>query len=300
MQIYPRLSQDTVTYCPLQISAGDTVRTVIHNAVVTLGLDSSQTYSLLEVRKSGGEERMLAAGDCPLERVLLWPPGAQKWHPENYGYYFILQQANIGGNQTSREEYDDLCNLPTVTEDSILEALRERFCKRKIYTYASRILIAINPNKFLPVYYNPKYVKMYENQTLGKLSPHIFAIADVAFRAMLNRQVNQCIVISGESGSGKTESSSYLIHCLTALSQKTYSSGLERTILGASPVLQVGDCDVKLATGRNPKTSHTYVCWQFTLCMKSRFVLTQHLCQVSNVHNYQCFKILRSKAKTIS
>ncbi|XP_042284922.1 unconventional myosin-IXb isoform X1 [Thunnus maccoyii] len=236
VQIYPRLSQDTVTYCPLQVNAGDTARAVIHNAVVTLGLDSSQTYCLLEVRKSGGEERMLEAEDCPLERVLQWPRGAQKWHPESHGYYFILQQQQP--NQTSREEYDDLCNLPTVTEDSILEVLRDRFHKHKIYTYISNILIAINPNKFLPVYYNPKYIKMYENQPLGKLSPHIFAIADVAFRAMLNRHVNQCIVISGESGSGKTESSSYLIHCLTALSQKTYASGLERTILGASPVLE--------------------------------------------------------------
>uniref|UniRef100_A0A4W6E855 Myosin motor domain-containing protein n=1 Tax=Lates calcarifer TaxID=8187 RepID=A0A4W6E855_LATCA len=151
------------------------------------------------------------------------------------------EQANDGDNQeaSNTEDYDDLCNLETVTEESILEALRQRFYKLKIYTYASNILIAINPNKFLPVYYNPKYVKMYENQPLGKLNPHIFAAADVAFRTMLNRQVNQCIVISGESGSGKTESCSYLIHCLTALSQKTYSSGLERIILGAGPVLAI-------------------------------------------------------------
>uniref|UniRef100_A0A3Q3XQ82 Myosin motor domain-containing protein n=1 Tax=Mola mola TaxID=94237 RepID=A0A3Q3XQ82_MOLML len=136
------------------------------------------------------------------------------------------------------ENYDDLCNLQTMTEESILETLHLRFYKLKIYTYASNILIAINPNKFLPVYYNPKYIKMYENQPLGKLSPHIFAVADVTFRAMLNRQANQCIVITGESGSGKTESSSYLIHCLTALSQKTYFTGLKRTILGAVPVLE--------------------------------------------------------------
>ncbi|XP_041658409.1 unconventional myosin-IXb-like isoform X2 [Cheilinus undulatus] len=241
VQIYPRLSQESVTYCPLQVSEGDTARTVIHNAVITLGLDASQRYSLLEVRESDGEERLLEAGDSLLERVLLWPPETQRWHPKTKGYYFILQQqANNGGSQAadSTEEYDDLCNLQTVTEENILEALRQRFYKLKIYTYANKILIAVNPNKFLPVYYNPKYVKMYENQPLGKLSPHIFAIADVAFRAMLNRQVNQCIVISGESGSGRTESSSYLIHCLTALSQKTYSSGLKRTILGAGPVLE--------------------------------------------------------------
>ncbi|XP_074507892.1 unconventional myosin-IXb isoform X2 [Sebastes fasciatus] len=239
VQIYPRPPQDAATYCPLQVSAGDTTGSVIRNAVASLGLDDSQRYGLLEVRRSGGEERPLEAGDYPLERVLLWPRGAQRWHPQSHGYYFILQQANSGGNQveSSREDYDDLCNLQTVTEENILEALRQRFRRLKLYTYVGNILIAINPNKFLPLY-NPKYVKKYEKQPLGKLSPHIFAIADVAFRSMLTRQVNQCIVLSGESGSGKTESSSYLIHCLTALSQKTYSSGVERTILGAGPVLE--------------------------------------------------------------
>lgn len=243
VQIYPRVSQDTAAYCPLQITPKDTARSVIRNAVVTLGLDSDRKYCLLEVRGSGGEERLLDSRDSPLERVLLWPPEAQKWHLQSDGYYFILQLRTTNeGAESSVEDYDDLCHLSAITEESVLEVLRERLFKHKIYTYASNILIAINPNKFLPLYYNPKYVKMYENQPLGKLSPHIFAIADVAFRTMLNRQVNQCILISGESGSGKTESSSYLIHCLTALSQKTYSSGLERTILGAGPVLEVGHC----------------------------------------------------------
>uniref|UniRef100_A0A8C4L786 Myosin IXB n=1 Tax=Equus asinus asinus TaxID=83772 RepID=A0A8C4L786_EQUAS len=94
---------------------------------------------------------------------------------------------------------------------------------------------------------NPKYVKMYENQQLGKLEPHVFALADVAYYAMLRKRVNQCIVISGESGSGKTQSTNFLIHCLTALSQKGYASGVERTILGAGPVLE--------AFG-NAKTAH--------------------------------------------
>ncbi|XP_061879808.1 unconventional myosin-IXb isoform X2 [Entelurus aequoreus] len=233
VQISPRLPQASVpTYCPLQIGAGDTARAVISNAVVTLGLDAGRTYNLLEVRKSGREEKLtLEAGDSPLERVLLWPKEAQRWHPESRGYYFILEEANNG-------DYDDLCDLPTLTEDSILEVLRQRFHQHKIYTYASNILLALNPNKFLPLYYNPKYVKMYENQPLGKLSPHIFAMADLAYRAMLNRKVDQCIVLSGESGSGKTESGSYLVHCLTALSQQTYSTGIERTVLGASPVLE--------------------------------------------------------------
>ncbi|XP_034038626.1 unconventional myosin-IXb [Thalassophryne amazonica] len=239
VQLYPRVSDaDMPDCCPIQLTARDTTRTVIQKAIAGLGLDATQTYSLLEVRKSGEEAMMLEAADHPLVQVLLWPPKAHNWHPQSSGYYFILWQNGGTQVESSREAYDDLCNLQTLNEDSILEALRQRFYKHKIYTYIRDILIAINPNKFLPVYYNPKYVKMYENQPLGKLSPHIFAIADVAYRAILNRKVNQCIVMSGESGSGKTESSSYLIHCLTALSQKAYSSGLERIILGAGPVIE--------------------------------------------------------------
>lgn len=137
-----------------------------------------------------------------------------------------------------QDDFADLCNLPLLNEERILNNLRTRFHKKKIYTYAGSILIAINPFKFLPIY-NPKYVKMYENHQLGKLEPHIFAIADVAYYAMLRKRLNQCIVISGESGSGKTQSTNFLIHCLTALSQKGYASGVERTILGAGPVLEV-------------------------------------------------------------
>ncbi|KAM6948221.1 LOW QUALITY PROTEIN: unconventional myosin-IXb [Aplochiton taeniatus] len=199
----------------------------------------SQTYSLLEVREKYGEERTLDAGDRPVARARLWPPKAQGPHPQSQGYHFIIQRQSDGETAQHREDeedFDDLCNLPTLS-GAILQTLHRRFYKQKIYTYASRILIAINPFKFLPIY-NPKYVKMYENQPLGKLSPHIFAVADVTYHTMLRKQANQCIVISGESGSGKTQSTNFLIHCLTALSQKGYSSGVERTILGAGPVLE--------------------------------------------------------------
>ncbi|XP_077414484.1 unconventional myosin-IXb isoform X2 [Vanacampus margaritifer] len=234
VQIYQKLCQDAAAHCSLQVGAGDTAAVVVSNAAVTLGLDSSRQYSLLEVRTSSDEERLLRVNDYPMERVLLWPPEAQKWHSQSLGYYFTLEEAE----KNTAEVCDDLCSLPAVTEDDIVEVLRCRFLKHKIYTYASNILVTLNPNKFLPAYYNPKYVKLYENQPLGKLSPHIFAMADLAYRAMLNYKVDQCMVMSGESGSGKTESSSYLVHCLTALSQQTYCSGMERAILGASPVLQ--------------------------------------------------------------
>ncbi|XP_054903546.1 unconventional myosin-IXb isoform X5 [Poeciliopsis prolifica] len=270
LQIYPRLATQASTCCNLRVQKNATTASVISDAAATLGLDPGGLYVLAEVKESGGEEWILEAGDLPVQRVLLWPRKAQEQHPQSAGFYFLLQERNHDGSihyvhlpPSSKEQevqqlaargflpppqddFADLCNLPVLSEDSILNNLRSRFYKKKIYTYAGSILIAINPFKFLPIY-NPKYVKMYENHQLGKLEPHIFAIADVAYYAMLRKRVNQCIVISGESGSGKTQSTNFLIHCLTALSQKGYASGVERTILGAGPVLE--------AFG-NAKTAH--------------------------------------------
>ncbi|XP_051551345.1 unconventional myosin-IXb isoform X3 [Myxocyprinus asiaticus] len=270
LQIYPRLSLETASCCTLKVTKEATSASVIKDAAATLGLDTSKHYVLAEVKECGGEEWVLESTDLPVHRVLLWPRKAQEQHSRNEGFYFLLQERNRDGSicyvhlpavaneQDSKqlvargflpprqEDFEDLCNLPVLNEDSILANLRNRFQKKKIYTYAGSILVAINPFKFLPIY-NPKYVKMYENHQLGKLEPHIFAIADVAYYAMLRKHVNQCIVISGESGSGKTQSTNFLIHCLTALSQKGYASGVERTILGAGPVLE--------AFG-NAKTAH--------------------------------------------
>ncbi|XP_063003177.1 unconventional myosin-IXb isoform X2 [Elgaria multicarinata webbii] len=281
LHVYPQLSAESASCCRVTATKDASAADVIKDAVGSLKLDASKHYVLVEVKESGGEEWVLDGNDAPVHRVLLWPRRAQDEHPQQDGYYFLLQERNADGTikyvraqraseeeaaeqqqqeeeeaarrlvergflPWQQEDFNDLCNLPNLTETTLLANLRQRFLKQKIYTYAGSILIALNPFKFLPIY-NPKYVQMYEGHQLGKLEPHIFAIADVAYHAMLKKRVNQCIVISGESGSGKTQSTNFLIHCLTALSQKGYASGVERTILGAGPVLE--------AFG-NAKTAH--------------------------------------------
>uniref|UniRef100_A0A4W3H7A6 Myosin IXB n=1 Tax=Callorhinchus milii TaxID=7868 RepID=A0A4W3H7A6_CALMI len=270
LQVCPSLWSENSVCCQIPATIEVTAGDVIHQVAGRLNLDLSKRYVLAEVKEPGGEEWILDPNDSPVQRIKLWPRKAQEDHDQSEGYYFLLQERNTDGSiryinlqlvAKEREQrrlvergflppqqqlYDDLCNLPLLAEKTILENLKNRFLKQKIYTYAGSILIAINPFKFLPIY-NPKYVKMYENHQLGKLEPHIFAIADVAYHTMLRKQINQCIVISGESGSGKTQSTNFLIHCLTALSQKGYASGVERTILGAGPVLE--------AFG-NAKTAH--------------------------------------------
>ncbi|XP_056022889.1 unconventional myosin-IXa-like isoform X5 [Ostrea edulis] len=237
---------------------------ILKVAVKKLQLGNPEKYELAEVLSSGGQlckERRLEPTENPVRIMLLWPKMAGSNVP---GYKFFLRKKDHESvNRTSswreissdpsrvdsflltflkqptnNKEYPDLCNLPDLNEMTLLENIKNRFEHSHIYTYVGSILIAVNPFKFFPIY-NPKYVKMYQNRRLGELPPHIFATADAAFYTMLRKKKNQCIVISGESGSGKTESTNLLLHHLTALSQKgSHGSGVEQTILGAGPVLE--------------------------------------------------------------
>ncbi|XP_027009366.2 unconventional myosin-IXb isoform X2 [Tachysurus fulvidraco] len=224
LQIHVRPPLSSRQSCTVRVRKDTTAALVVQSIVELLELDSSQPYELMEVREHAGDKHVLRMDDCLVDRLLLWP----QEHEEHQGYYFTFQEG---------KDVKDLCSLAVINEASILETLRCRFYRSQIYTYASNILISINPFKFLPIY-NPKNLHRYENCILGKEEPHIFAIADAAFWAMLNKRSNQCIVISGESGSGKTQSTNFIIHCLTALSRKGCTSGVERTILGAGPVLE--------------------------------------------------------------
>nr|XP_034195851.1 unconventional myosin-IXAa-like isoform X1 [Osmia lignaria]XP_034195852.1 unconventional myosin-IXAa-like isoform X1 [Osmia lignaria]XP_034195853.1 unconventional myosin-IXAa-like isoform X1 [Osmia lignaria] len=250
-----------------QTSSAEIVECIIER----LGLvDPSVGYELAEVvGNSVGQEckeRRLGPSECPVALMLLWPKSAAQ--QEYYRFYLRKKQSDYLWSdsrfpmdpqllkdyfnrflyQPRDKEYPDLCQLPDLNEQTLLDNLRARFLAGNIYTYVGSILIALNPFKFYPIY-NPKYVKLYQNRRLGPdIPPHIFAIADAAYHCMLKEKRNQCIVISGESGSGKTESTNFLLHHLTALSQKgSHGSGVEQTILSAGPVLE--------AFG-NAKTAH--------------------------------------------
>uniref|UniRef100_A0A8D8RHW2 Unconventional myosin-IXb n=1 Tax=Cacopsylla melanoneura TaxID=428564 RepID=A0A8D8RHW2_9HEMI len=249
-----------------QTSAEEIVQCIVER----LQLGNTVNYELAEVvgDECGQEckERRLGAQECPVACMLLWPKDNDSTDDR---YRFYLREKlndNIWADgfnidpelirdyfyrflyQPQDREYPDLCQLPDLNETTLLENLRARFNAGHIYTYVGSILIAVNPFKFHPIY-NPKYVKLYQNRRIGPdLPPHIFAIADSAYQRMLRSKRNQCIVISGESGSGKTESTNFLLHHLTALSQKgSHGSGVEQTILSAGPVLE--------AFG-NAKTAH--------------------------------------------
>ncbi|GCC28317.1 hypothetical protein chiPu_0006746 [Chiloscyllium punctatum] len=134
---------------------------------------------------------------------------------------------------------EDLATLSELDESVLLEVLSTRFRHDHVYTYVGDILIAINPLKYLPLYEKSEAEK-YKSCSKSNLPPHIFAVADRAYQSMLGRLAtgpkNQCIVISGESGAGKTESTKLLLRQIMELCKG--NSQLERQILQVNPLLE--------------------------------------------------------------
>lgn len=131
---------------------------------------------------------------------------------------------------------DDLSALETLTEEIIVDQLYQRFMRGQIYTYIGDILLAMNPFQKLPIY-SEEVSQRYRNRAKLDNPPHIFAVADAAYHSMLHQKRNQCIVISGESGAGKTESANLLLRQLVALGKAT-NRNLEDKILQVNPIME--------------------------------------------------------------
>ncbi|VAH04584.1 unnamed protein product [Triticum turgidum subsp. durum] len=127
---------------------------------------------------------------------------------------------------------DDLMQLSYLSEPSVLYNLQYRYSQDMIYTKAGPVLVAVNPFKKVALYGN-EYIKAYRNKTMD--SPHVYAIADSALREMKRDEVNQSIIISGESGAGKTETAKIAMQYLASLGG---GSGIEYEILQTNPILE--------------------------------------------------------------
>ena len=159
---------------------------------------------------------------------------------------------------------ENLINLPYLHEPAILHCLQNRYVGGDIYTYTGPILIALNPFKAVPLY-TPQILESYYNFGLlnsqgidsgGPLSPHVYAVADAAYRDMMRvisqntnmkngsaAAVNQTILISGESGAGKTESTKIVLRYLTTVGNSSGSAGLTTgsvmdKVLQSNPILE--------------------------------------------------------------
>ncbi|XP_027878370.1 unconventional myosin-Ib isoform X6 [Xiphophorus couchianus] len=132
----------------------------------------------------------------------------------------------------------DMVLLEPLTEDSFLENLKKRFDHNEIYTYIGSVVISLNPYRSLPIY-TPDKVEEYRNRNFYELSPHIYALADEAYRSLRDQDKDQCILITGESGAGKTEASKLVMSYVAAVCGKGQEvNKVKEQLLQSNPVLE--------------------------------------------------------------
>eukprot|EP00794_Sanderia_malayensis_P003678 gene3678-4195_t len=166
-----------------------------------------------------------------------------------YGKKYTVARASLDRNQlspmhsTSIGHVEDMAKLGDLHEASILYNLSKRYQANLIYTYIGSIMVVVNPYKTIPDLYSEKHIKTYKNTYIGERPPHIYAIANEAYYSLWRKGGNQCVLISGESGAGKTESTKHILQYLSDMSKSVSdvtSDGVkvEEAILQSSPILE--------------------------------------------------------------
>ncbi|OOF92273.1 hypothetical protein ASPCADRAFT_153869 [Aspergillus carbonarius ITEM 5010] len=152
-------------------------------------------------------------------------------------------------NPAMLEASEDLTNLSHLNEPAVLQAIKLRYAQKEIYTYSGIVLIATNPFARVDSLYVPQMVQVYAGKHRASQAPHLFAIAEEAFADMLRDGKNQTIVVSGESGAGKTVSAKYIMRYFATressdqpgkytTSRADAISETEEQILATNPVME--------------------------------------------------------------
>nr|XP_029504672.1 unconventional myosin-XVI-like [Oncorhynchus nerka] len=134
---------------------------------------------------------------------------------------------------------DDLASLSELTDSSLLYEMQKRFGNDQIYTYIGHILLLVNPNKDLPIY-STLVSQLYlssSGRLCSSLPPHIFSSAERAYHMMLQERRPQCFILSGESGSGKTEACKHIVRHL-AVRSNTKGFSLEPRMKHVNCILE--------------------------------------------------------------
>ncbi|XP_039123360.1 myosin-6-like [Dioscorea cayenensis subsp. rotundata] len=196
---------------------------------------------------------------------------------------------------------DDMTKLAYLHEPGVLQNLRSRYDMNEIYTYTGSILIAVNPFKRLPDLYDNSMMEKYKGAAIGELGPHPFAVADAAYRLMMNEGVSQSILVSGESGAGKTESTKMLMRYLAFMGGRAAAEGqnVEQKVLESNPVLEAFG-NAKTVRNNNSSRFGKFVELQFDkkgrisgAAIRTYLLERSRVCQISDPErNYHCFYML--------
>lgn len=133
----------------------------------------------------------------------------------------------------------DLVLLDDINENEILKNLKARHAKDSIYTYIGSVLLSMNPFKEISGLYNEKMIEKYRGRYMYENDPHVFALAEDTYNALLQEHVDQTVIISGESGAGKTEASKQIMQYIACVSGGDQNIELiKNRILASNPVLE--------------------------------------------------------------
>ncbi|XP_066312428.1 myosin-17-like isoform X2 [Miscanthus floridulus] len=196
---------------------------------------------------------------------------------------------------------DDMTRLSYLHEPGVLDNLAVRYAKNIIYTYTGNILIAINPFQRLPNLVDARTMEKYKGANLGDLDPHVFAIADVSYRQMINEGKSNSILVSGESGAGKTETTKLLMRYLAFLGGRsgTGERTVEQQVLESNPVLEAFG-NAKTVRNNNSSRFGKFVEIQFDksgkisgAAIRTYLLERSRVCQINSPErNYHCFYFL--------
>ncbi|KAL2914326.1 class II myosin [Polyrhizophydium stewartii] len=143
-------------------------------------------------------------------------------------------------NPPKFDKVEDMADLTHLNEASVIHNLRLRYFSNLIYTYSGLFCVTVNPYKRLPIY-TDEVIKAYKGKKRAEMPPHVYSIADCAYYDMMNNKENQSILITGESGAGKTENTKKVIQYLAAAASVGGPKNLgklEQQILQANPILE--------------------------------------------------------------
>ncbi|CEP62051.1 myosin 1 LALA0_S04e06634g [Lachancea lanzarotensis] len=146
-------------------------------------------------------------------------------------------------NPSTFDRIDDMSELTHLNEPSVLHNLENRYADDIIYTYSGLFLVAINPYSNIRIY-SQDYINLYHGSPKEDNKPHIFAIAEHAYQNLLTLKLDQSILVTGESGAGKTENTKKILQYLASitsedkLSPNTSHESFERKILQSNPILE--------------------------------------------------------------
>uniref|UniRef100_A0A3P9DNQ6 Myosin-7B n=1 Tax=Maylandia zebra TaxID=106582 RepID=A0A3P9DNQ6_9CICH len=183
--------------------------------------DETEAYTEVEIRELNGDKTTVETKD---------------------GRFLIVKEDDLQPmNPPKFDMIEDMAMLTHLNEASVLFNLRRRYSMWMIYTYSGLFCVTVNPYKWLPVY-TPEVVTAYKGRRRADMPPHIYAIADNAYTDLLQNRENQSMLITGESGAGKTVNTKRVIQyfaIVAALGENVKKGGsLEDQIIEANPAME--------------------------------------------------------------